>query len=94
VKSAFEYEPGKIIALINGSKHVRFIDRSNKKEDTTFTIKKLSQDTYYMSVRPLPNFDYNTFPFIIIKDSQSLNVVNVRTMESRVIVKNSPYNWK
>ena len=29
VKGAFEYESGKIIALVNGSKNIRFINRIN-----------------------------------------------------------------
>ena len=29
----------------------------------------------------------------MVKDSRSLNVINVRTMQSRVIVKTSNFNW-
>ena len=29
----------------------------------------------------------------MVKDSKCLNVINVRTKQSRVILKNSTYNW-
>ena len=42
-------------------------------------------------MKPFPNYNYEIFPYVLIKDSQSLNVINVRTMQSRVILKDSPY---
>jgi hypothetical protein len=93
VKGAFEYDYGKIIALVNGSKTIRFINRTYGREDTNLRIGNLSGDTEYRSLRPFPQYNYSTFPYVLIKDSKSLSLVNVRTMQSRVIVKNSRFNW-
>jgi hypothetical protein len=44
-------------------------------------------------MKPFFNYNYETFPYVLIKDSKSLNVINVRTMQSRVIIKSSPFGW-
>ncbi len=44
-------------------------------------------------MQAFPNYNYKTFPYVLIKDTQSLNVINVKTMQSRVILDNSPYSW-
>jgi hypothetical protein len=93
VNGAFEYAPGLIIALLKRSKKIRFIDRKNVDEVTFSKIPNPSNDNDYKSLRPFPNYDYETFPYVLIKDSKSLTVVNVSTMQSRVIIKNSPYKW-
>ena len=93
VKGAFEYDSGKIIALVNGSRNIRFISRIWEKEDTNLRIANLSNDSDYRSLQPFPNYSFTTFPYVLIKDSKSLNVINVRTMQSRVILKDSLYNW-
>jgi hypothetical protein len=92
VKGAFEYDSGKIIALVDGQKSIRFINRNTGAENDNL-IANLSQNTEYRSLRPFPRYNYKTFPYVIIKDSKSLNVINVRTMQSRVIVKNSNFSW-
>jgi hypothetical protein len=56
-------------------------------------ISNITNDKEYKSLRPFPNYSYESFPYVMIKDTKSLNVVNVRTLQSRVIVKNSPYGW-
>ncbi len=38
VKGAFEYDEGKIIALVNGSKNIKFVNRKNLKEETDLKI--------------------------------------------------------
>lgn len=38
VKGAFEYDKGKIIALVSGSKNIRFVNRDYFKEDTNLRI--------------------------------------------------------
>ena len=38
VKGAFEYTQGKIIALVEGEKNIRFVDRTKEKEDTNIMI--------------------------------------------------------
>jgi hypothetical protein len=91
VKGAFEYDQGKIIAIVNESKSIRFIDRKQKKDVVSMSIKNLSNDDEYKSLRPFSNYNYKTFPYVLIKDSKCLNVINVRTMQSRVILRNSPY---
>jgi hypothetical protein len=93
VKGAFEYDSGKIIALVNGSKSIRFINRTYSREEANLKIGNLSEDSEYRSLRPFPQYNYTTFPYVLIKDSKSLNVINVRSMQSRVIVKNSRFNW-
>lgn len=93
VKGAFEYQPRKIIALINGSRNIRFINRSNYKEDASLKFENLSKDNDYKCLKPFPTYNYETFPYVLIKDSKSLNVINVRTMQSRVIIKSNPFGW-
>jgi hypothetical protein len=56
-------------------------------------IANLSNDSEYRGLQPFPTYSYQTFPYILIKDTKCLNVINVRTMQSRVIVKNSPCGW-
>ena len=92
MKGAFEYDSGKIIALVDGQKSIRFINRNTGAENDNL-IANLSQNTEYRSLRPFPRYNYKTFPYVIIKDSKSLNVINVRTMQSRVILKDSPFSW-
>ncbi len=38
VKGVFEYDKGKIIALVNGSKNIRFVNRNYFNEDTNLKI--------------------------------------------------------
>ena len=78
---------------MNGSRNIRFINRNSYKEDSSLKIANLSNDNDYKSLRPFPNYSYKEFPYVMIKDSKSLNVINVRTMQSRVILKNSLYGW-
>jgi hypothetical protein len=93
VKGAFEYLPRKIIALTSGDRSIRFISRLNYREDESLKFENLSRDNDYKSMKPFPDYNYETFPYVLIKDSKSLNVINVRTMQSRVIIKNSPYDF-
>ena len=58
MKGAFEYDSGKIIALVNGSKNIRFINRLWFKEDTSLKIGNLTNDNDYKSLRPFPNYSY------------------------------------
>ena len=57
------------------------------------TINNLTKESEYRSLQPFPNYNYQTFPYILVKDAKSLNVINVRTLQSRVIVRNSPCGW-
>ena len=93
VKGAFEYDSKKIIALVNGEKSIKFINRVSQKEEKHLTIANLNKETEYRCLLPFPYYNYQTFPYILVKDSKSLNVINVRTMQSRVIVRNSPCGW-
>ncbi len=43
----------------------------------------------YNCLRPFPNYSYESFPYVMIKDSKSLNVVNMRTLQSMVILKDT-----
>jgi len=72
-------------------KNIRFFNRALEREDENLQIKNLSNDDTYRSLQPFPGYNYETFPYILVKDSKSLNVINVRSMQSRVIVKDSPY---
>jgi hypothetical protein len=44
VKGAFEYDAGKIIAVVNYSKNIRFIDRSMGIEESKLKISNISGD--------------------------------------------------
>ncbi len=63
------------------------------KEDTNLRIANLSNDSDYRSLQPFPNYSFIEFPYVMIKDSKCLNVINVRTMQSRVILKDILYGW-
>ena len=93
VKGVFEYDTKKLIVVVNNSKNIRFIDRSKGTEEAKLAIPNLSKDSEYRGLLPFPNYDYQTFPYVMIKDSKCLNVVNVRTKQSRVISKTAPYSW-
>ena len=93
VKGAFEYDEGKIVVVVNNTKNIRFIDRKQRREDAKLSIPNISKDSDFRGLQPFPNYDYQNFPYVMIKDSKCLNVINVRTKQSRVILKNSFYNW-
>ncbi len=90
MKGAFEYDHDKIIAIVNKSQYIYFIDREKRE---VAKIKNHSDDKNFKSLRPFPNFNFKTFPYVLLKDSTCLNVINVRTKQQRVILRNSPYNW-
>ena len=93
VKGAFEYKQGKIIAVINSSQQIRFIDRQSYSEESHLKIQNISNDSNYCSLLPFPNYSYESFPYVLVKDSKGLNVINVRTLQLRVILKDCPYSW-
>lgn len=63
------------------------------KEESSMRILNITNGDDYKSLRPFPNYSYESFPYVMIKDTKSLNVVNVRTLQSRVILKDTYYNW-
>lgn len=63
------------------------------KEESSMRILNITNADDYKSLRPFPNYSYESFPYVMIKDTKSLNVVNVRTLQSRVILKDTYYNW-
>lgn len=67
VKGAFEYNPGMIIAITSGSENIRFINR-NSKEDKELEITNLSKRANYICLKAFPNYSYETFPYLLIKD--------------------------
>ena len=77
--------------MVEGDKKIRFIDRTKETEDPDTTISNISNQSEYRSLKPFPNYNFYEFPYVLIKDSKSLNVINVRTMQSRVILRDSPY---
>jgi hypothetical protein len=81
-----------IIGIVIGSKTIRFINRL-KMNDSDLKIDNLSGKFEYLCMQAFPNYNYKTVPYVLIKDTQSLNVINVKTMQSRVILDNSPYSW-
>jgi hypothetical protein len=42
---------------------------------------------------PFPNYSYDLFPYVLIKDAKGLSAINVRTMQIRGILRDSPYSW-
>ena len=78
---------------MNNSKDIRFIDRTKGIEEAKLSIPNISKDSDFRGMQPFPNYDYWTFPYVMVKDSKCLNVINVRTKQSRVILKNSTYSW-
>lgn len=81
------------MVLVNDPNTIKFINRSQRKEDTELKIENLSQQTKLKSLKPLPNYNYNLFPYVLIKDSNSHSLFNVRTMKSKVIDNNCPFDW-
>ncbi len=65
MKGAFEYDHDKIIAIVKDSEYIHFIDRKMKKEAK---IKNHSDDKNFKSLRPFPNFNLKTFPYVLLKD--------------------------
>ena len=93
VKGAFEYAEKKIITVVNDSANIRFIDRNAATETEEMRIPNISNSSDFYSLLPFPNYDYQTFPYVLIKDSKGLSAINVLTMQARVIFKNSPLSW-
>ena len=81
VRGAFEYKEGKFILLINGTNKIRFFDKEKEKEDTFLKLHNLSDETSYRCLQPFPGYDYEKLPFVLIKDSISLSVINTKTMK-------------
>ena len=56
-KGAFEYDTGRFIVILNGSKIIKFINRNLRKEEN-FQIPNISAEEKYCSLLPFPYFDY------------------------------------
>ncbi len=56
-------------------------------------ILNITDNDDYKCLRPFPDYSYESFPYVMIKDNESLSVVNVRTLKSKVILKDTYYNW-
>lgn len=91
VKGAFEYAPNQIVAIVGNLSCIRFIDRTYEREVEEYRIPNISKE--FLSLQPFPNYNYDNFPYVLIKDSKGLTVVNVRTKQSRVICKDSPFSF-
>jgi hypothetical protein len=90
VKGAFEYEAGKIIAVVNNSSTIEFINRDKKLVDNQI---KMQGSKTFACIEPFPNFNMQICPYVLIRDDRSLNVVNVRTLQLRVILRDCPLEW-
>jgi hypothetical protein len=44
-------------------------------------------------LRPFPDFDYQARPYILIKDRSSLTVVNIKSKQCIIVVKDCPLRW-
>jgi hypothetical protein len=93
VKGAFEYEPGKIMTVVNNSSTIEFINRDKKLVDEQIKMQNISGSNTFACIEPFPNFNMQTCPYVLIRDSKSLNVVNVRTLQLRVILRDCPLEW-
>lgn len=58
VKGAFEYDDGKIVAVVNNSKFIKFIDRKQMREEAKMSIPNISKDSDFRGLQPFPNYDY------------------------------------
>ncbi len=47
----------------------------------------------FVCIEPFPNFNMQTCPYVLIRDNRSLNIVNVRTLQLRVILRDCPLEW-
>ena len=70
-----------IIAITGYSDNIRFINRNPLKEDKELEIVNLSKSDNYFCLKPLPDYNYETFPYVLVRDEKSLSVINVRTMQ-------------
>jgi hypothetical protein len=58
VNGVFEYDSGKIIAVVNNSKNIRFIDRKLCREEVKMSIPNISKNSDFHGLLPFPNYDF------------------------------------
>ena len=52
-----------------------------------------SNESSYYGLRPFPGFNMQTRPYLLVKDRQTLSVVNVSSMRAMVVVDQCPFKW-
>lgn len=50
------------------------------KEQTNLKIPNIMNSSEFKGLLPFPNYSYSDFPYVLVKDSKALTVINVRTM--------------
>ena len=87
IQSAFEYNipfkrERKVVVLVQGSNTIDILSLSKDSSyltDDTIQIKNPSGSTRYYSMQPIPDFDYTRNPFVLIKDSKSVLLLNLQS---------------
>ncbi len=66
VVGAFEYLPNVFIVALETEQWLQKLDRKIKR--STNFVKNLTGNRQYCGLNPLPSYDYNTYPFVLVRD--------------------------
>lgn len=97
IRSAIEYQPDKFIVCINENNYIYLVDRKTK--ECNYSIENPSGMDKILAVKKIPGFDYQTFPYLVLRDQQTISLLDVKKMKGFVIYKGcykTPYsheNW-
>ena len=79
---AYEYSSGNFIALAADISEIIF--KSKQRHGLNEYIKNPTRSNIYYSLKPIPGFDPVTKPYIFVKDSKAILVIDV---EQKVVKK-------
>ena len=97
IRSAIEYLPDKFIVCINENNYIYLVDR--KSNECNYSIENPSGMEKILAVKKIPGFNIKNFPYLILRDQETISLLDVTKMRGFVIYKGSyktPYsheNW-
>ena len=77
----------KFLIAINGEKFLRIFDPRNNK--TEATIPNPTDNSSYFSMLKCPGFDYNTRPYVFLKERNYIHLIDVRDRKMCPIIRSN-----
>lgn len=77
VKSAIEYRRDYVATCFDMDFNVHIIDR--KQKSVVRVIENPSNNDSPLCLRLIPGFDYDKFPFLILRDKEGVTLMNLRS---------------
>ena len=77
MKSALEYRRDHVASCFDMDYNVHLIDR--KQKSVVRVIENPSNSDSPLCLRLIPGFDYDKFPFLLLRDKEGVSIMNLRT---------------